>query len=639
MKLFATSLLTLLVCLVCMAPTTVTKPTHITIIASSGACPAPIAGTLTLRATASRSNGVSPLLVFFDATTTTDTGVSANMTSFQDVTYTWDFGDGGASGTSTWLYGARPGVATRNVDIGPIAAHLYRTAGADTVYVATVTATDLAGNSASCTIPAVTAFDPSGTNGWPGTATTCVANVTIGSGCPAGASTLITANFNTAIGTLGNNKRILFKCGDTFTGDYAQMTAIKSMVGAYGGCENTLSNRPVIRDTGTTGELAITVQSGDIRIADLDLQGNASTVAMSIQSGTNIVPYQILWYNLNSNNNGASYYTPQVHEFGLINSNQLNMTNIGTFLNLGGANPCPPANGQTTCWTGPFPDDNYMAMMGNSINGAGVPNGSGIELVRIAYCRLCVISHNSLQHANNIGALLKFHESNQGSQTPWAGVYTELTEISDNLFFGLSGGQQVELAPQNSSFDERIRNVVFERNLLQPNDSTSVNVIVSAQNTTLRDNVFYSPAGQTNPSYYMVQLGARGNFPAWQSQFNEVYNNTGVMLTNHSGQSMIAFSAAPPLTLVGINSVARNNLYFDAGGNPTITNNGTGNTVSNNTVTSTANPVFTNPSGTFGVISDFKPTNSFTGGVSVPVIIDALGVTWPPTWDLGGVHH
>ena len=53
--------------------------------------------------------GISPLLVFFDATGTTDSAITGNTTAFQDVTYTWNFGDTGASGTDTWAYGSNPG--------------------------------------------------------------------------------------------------------------------------------------------------------------------------------------------------------------------------------------------------------------------------------------------------------------------------------------------------------------------------------------------------------------------------------------------------------------------------------------------------------------------------------------------------
>ena len=48
---------------------------------------------------------------------------------------------------------------------------------------------------------------------------------------------------------------------------------------------------------------------------------------------------------------------------------------------------------------------------------------------------------------------------------------------------------------------------------------------------------------------------------------------------------------------------------------------------------------FANASGTLSKITDYKPTANYSGGTSVPVFYDALGVAWSPTWDLGAVHH
>src|SRR5882724_8913523 len=66
-------------------------------------------GPLTLKVSTVRSAGISPFLMFFDATGTTDASVSGNATTFQHVTYTWNFGDFGTSGTGVWAYGANAG--------------------------------------------------------------------------------------------------------------------------------------------------------------------------------------------------------------------------------------------------------------------------------------------------------------------------------------------------------------------------------------------------------------------------------------------------------------------------------------------------------------------------------------------------
>jgi hypothetical protein len=196
-------------------------------------------GPLNLKVSTVRSTGVSPFLMFFDATATTDSAVTGNATTFQNVTYKWDFGDFGASGTGVWAYGANAGHNSKNTATGGIAAHLYVTPGTDTAYTATVTATD-GTNTTSCQL-GVTTYDPAGMHGFAGAKTTCVSasgTPVPGSGdCPAGAAVLNTSSFNTALGSshFGSGKRVLFKCGDTFTGDNAILNGTTWSVGAYGG--------------------------------------------------------------------------------------------------------------------------------------------------------------------------------------------------------------------------------------------------------------------------------------------------------------------------------------------------------------------------------------------------------------------
>ena len=68
-----------------------------------------------------------------------------------------------------------------------------------------------------------------------------------------------------------------------------------------------------------------------------------------------------------------------------------------------------------------------------------------------------------------------------------------------------------------------------------------------------------------------------------------------------------------------------------------MVNNGSGNKVSNNTTNAAANPFLINASGSYRLISDFQPTQHFSGGAEVPVWYDALEVLWTPTWDLGAL--
>ncbi|MGH9560582.1 MAG: hypothetical protein ACRD3S_03925, partial [Terracidiphilus sp.] len=353
-----------------------------------------------------------------------------NTTTFQDVTYTWNFGDSGASGTGTWAYGSNPGHNSKNLATGGIASHLYITSCSDTAYTATVTATD-GTHTASCRVP-VTAYNPAGANGFAGTKTTCVAassTPVAGSGdCPAGAAVLRTSSFSTATESshVGAGKRVLFHCGDTFSGSGSMVSGAKWSIGAYGGCEGTQTNRPVV----TGGGVNVSMQAtGDGRIADLDFEsvGSGHSAVLS-NNNYDYVTYQLTMYNLRSNGNNTSYYIAQCAQCGYIQLVQTGMgAQQGTFINYA-------ENNQGQWGTNSLYNNiDYQAVLGSSFNGVGAPNnGSGIETVRVSACRMCVFANNTMENANNVGAVFKLHNGNTKNTSPtWTGVYTELIEISD----------------------------------------------------------------------------------------------------------------------------------------------------------------------------------------------------------------
>ena len=619
-----------------------------TVTVTTGTAPPPAGtsctgsgGPLTLKVSSVRDAGISPLLVFFDASGTTDSSITGNTTTFQDVTYTWDFGDTGASGTETWAYGSNPGKNSRNTATGGVAAHLYVTPGVDTAYTVTVTAHD-GTNTASCQL-GVTAYDPAGSHGFAGGKTTCVsasATPVAGSGgCPTGAVVLNSSSFNTALGSthMGSGKRLLFKCGDTFTGDNATLNGTTWSVGAYGGCEGTQANRPILRDSGTGGQLTVAVTSGDGRIADLDLEGNGKAAyAVGTLGSTTRIPYQITLSNLYSNGNNSAFSWSQGAQWAVVNSVMTGMrTSIGTFVNFNENNPAS--------WSGNLYNNlDYQALLGSSFNGAGGTNdNTGQETVRISACRMCSIENNTFENANNIGAVLKLHNGNTyNSVATWTGVYTELIEISDNWFGGTAGAQYMENAPQNGGLDERLRNIVVERNLFSGSTGAQGGrqLLVSAVNETVRDNVFYMPGNSSQYAIYGVQVTERGAAEPVPTGV-EAYNNTCYAPNAVNSQICVAFDGTD-MGSPAINSTAKNNMFYvAAGGHSTVLNTGTGNTVSNNTISPSSNPAFSNTSGSFSVMSDFKPTANYSGGVTVPVYADALGVPWSPSWDIGAVHH
>lgn len=610
----------------------------------NGPCPQTV-GTLTLSVTQPRTSCISPCVLFFDATASTDSAnIPVNGTVFQDVFFSWNFGDTLASGTGTWSNGSNPNHNSTNTATGGVAAHMYITAGRDTKYTITATATDGV-NTVKCGVGG-TAFDPNGSNGFPGTATVCYFNATVGSGCPSGATQTLTA---TVPSLAVSNKRVLFKCGDIFTTAGVTISGTKGTIGAYGSCVGTTTNRPIIRATAAPdGLLNLTNPSTDIRLTDLVIDGNnqSGITLIDNQNGGSInagsKPVQYTFYNLDAKNHGSSYRWNAGTQMALVNS-------VAEAVQAG-VSGCPCCTGcfinvfpnfaGTGAWStsGTPPNEDYQFFAGNNFTNGGTGNNS-FEVFRDSYASKQIISNNTMTNGGPQYSILKFHDlcfATDGGTGAWCGPATQNNLISDNSFTGSSGAQCVEMSPQNSVTDERINLTVFERNIIictNSGFSDGREVWVSGANNTVRDNVFLPATGSTCcTGVVILQVGIEP-IP----QFNEVYNNTfsggnipSVSLGNFGGIGHAA----------GQNNTAKNNLGFNNGGNVVVyTTGSTGSVASNNTVNTALNPSFTNASGLLNVITDFKPTANFSGGTNVAVWYDALGVAWPPTWDLGAVHH
>jgi hypothetical protein len=595
---------------------------------------------LQLSAKVIRQSGISPMLAFFDATATTDTAAARSVA--QDVSFNWTFGDTGASGTGTWAYGSNPGVNSMNVGSGISTAHLYRTAGADTSYTATVTATD-GTNTASCSL-GVTAYDPNGANGFPGAATTCISAsstpVAGSGGCPAGANVLKTSSIQTALNNAyGNGKRLLFKCGDTFSGDSGNdnITAVKWAIGAYGGCEDTQSNRPIMANNGQNFIFMFSDQNGNGTMSDLDCEGNASSYGGCLWGNDDTgIMYQVTMYNFYSNNEQTSFAWNQCSQCGLVQVYQNNVvgpdTEIGTYINIGAFSHYPLPGNAT------YNNIAYLAVIGSHFDDGTANYRNNAETVRIFACQDCYIADSDFLNAGPYYAQLKIHGGSSGPT--WSGQYTQYVEIADNYFGGTSGANAVELAPQSSADDERLRYFVIERNVWWQSAATSGRQLqISGVNMTARENAFYLAADSNSG----IQVCQRGIEPA--PQHVENFNNSFYAASgSYNGAAIVVSSGSCDSgTVDPSNSIFENNLgYFPNNQGapvPMVANgNGSGNIISNNSSNTTANPGWSNASGTFKKISDWKPSANDTGATGVPVFYDALGLPWADTWYLGAVE-
>jgi hypothetical protein len=584
--------------------------------------------------------------VFFDASGTTDSAVKTSVS--QDVRFSWSFGDGGASGTGKWVYGSNAGANSTNAGNGIVAAHLYRTAGSDQSYTATVTAND-GTNTASCSL-GVTAYEPNGPNGFPGAATTCISSSSTplagSGGCPAGANVLRTSSIETALSNAyGNGRRLLFKCGDTFSGDTTSdnLTAVKWAIGAYGGCQDTQTNRPIFSNSGADFIFQFGGTNGEGTLSDFDCEGNHSGTGGCIWADTQGVMYQDTIYNAYSNGEAVSYNWAQCSQCGVVQVVQNGMgpgsTQIGSYFNFSGYAGYPYSGN-------PYNNIYYQAVIGSHFDGGLTYQSTNAETVRISACGYCYIADNDMLNAGPSYAVLKIHQGNNAdSVNTWIGAYTQYVEISDNLFGGTSGAYCTEIAPQNDSSNEHLRYIVVERNVFYPGGTAlstycghnATQLLIAGQYITARDNVLSMPVDGA----WGIVAEQRGIEPAPTNI--EVYNNSvQAVVANTANLDGILLSSQPPNADGGTNpsnSYVQNNLcYFPAQLIPCASVLGAGNTVSNNTSTATDDPAFTNTSGTFKKLIDWKPTANYSGGVKVPNLYDALGLPWAPTWDLGAVH-
>ncbi|MCB0339845.1 MAG: DUF4215 domain-containing protein, partial [Bdellovibrionales bacterium] len=159
----------------------------------------PLSDSINISLKVTRTSGVAPLAVHFDAADTTGTTNSP----FRDLIYSWDFGD---PNSGVWSTNGK----SRNSASGPVSGHLYNDPG---TYKAKVSVVDQFGNYNEKEIE-ITVTDAN--SFFAGTKTTCISTSANFSGCPSGSQTVTTSSFNTAMNYFDTGKRVLFRRGETF---------------------------------------------------------------------------------------------------------------------------------------------------------------------------------------------------------------------------------------------------------------------------------------------------------------------------------------------------------------------------------------------------------------------------------------
>ena len=414
----------------------------------------------------SRASGVAPLYVFFDATATT---AAATNRPFHELEYRWDFGDpGSGSWTST------PGMPnlSRNQATGAVAAHVFESPGTYTVSL-----TVLDGAAPATRSVQITVSDPDTVFA---ANTLCVGNaqpVAGSGGCPAGAAVLTSSDFDASVNNnIASRKRILFRRGDTFASNDNAGIRLNGpgLIGAFGS-----GAAPRVNITGNN--YGIQLSSGstpgirDWRIMDLEINGNSGSQTNGVQAEGGIDQVLLLRLNIHHAHFGVQlspfildYYGGQHRlwdQFAVVDSTFRTILGGGGGYNL-------------------YVGGQRFALMGNVLT-----DSTGSEhILRTPNIVKGVISHNEMsnpapaKHTVKLQAAV-FNVSPTG--------FTEQIVMSDNKFTGGAGVDwTVTVGPENAQSNEKVRDLVVERNWFAPHPSQGVALMLWAQDVTVRNNIF-----------------------------------------------------------------------------------------------------------------------------------------------------
>ena len=433
----------------------------------------------TAMTSAARTTGLAPLGVFFDALEASSGVVQPADGDHVNFHYAWDFGD---PGSGVWTTTGR----SRNTATGYIAAHVYEQPG---TYTARLTVTNTAGQQFNYEQAiTVTAF----------AGTTYYVSNSAGSDSNNGLSTSAPfKSFDKAMSVIGPNTRILFKRGDSWsTSKYYWLNKSgPGIIGAYAnadGSDNRNLAKPRFNHGSSDSLIRVDKSASDWRIMDCEGIGPGGSSKGYFVEGvkTNV---QVTCLRLSS--------SKFKYAFGWSQAFNDHDQNFWVDCSL----PQPDQKGA-------YLGGRRSAMLGTEIRDAGS------HVLRIWHCQKFIISENLLLDPPSSGrASLKLHN------VPGTSLPTQYVIVSGNHFRG--DQWPVTLGPQNTSTNELVQKLVFERNLITVGSDGRglVGVSVFGPDITVRNNIFDGTNSSTS-DYIAVQVEQRGIGP--MPHRARVYNNT-----------------------------------------------------------------------------------------------------------------
>jgi len=464
-------------------------------------------------------SGRAPLLVYFDASGTTDTDTSKPI---HHLTYCFDAGDGNPDAYT--LSGHKP-VPKAQFCGGPQFAYVYQQPGS---YEASVTAFDQTGNASTRTLTIRV-------DAYAGSETVCVADDTAPSffGCPSGAvrktegdvgfedydNALDTAFFNPVCAG-APCKRLLFQGGGTFRIDSQPQSVGGVAIGAYGNGRFTLS--------GSLRKFeGVVAAQDDLRLERLVFDGGGNAHLAKLQAGAA----------------DSDHFLAR----DLVLSNMSSLVTVSDAAQNGGARPqnwgffeidasggCGGGNTGDNCF---FVHAERLSLVGNHLA------RSGEHIARLTHYNRAFIMGNRLERpSNERKSLLTMRGddfSGDNCRNGWSGLWAELGQVSDNHFvcesarctnFGAGNGC-------DGGADPHVRDNIFERNyftVASGKDAVAIIQLVAEdgganEDATIRNNIFNLADGGSGNGV------TSGWGPGFESYNNAVYNDGTIWY--HKGDS------------------------------------------------------------------------------------------------------
>jgi len=564
---------------------------------------------------ASISSGVAPLLVHFEAEST--------QSEFHSANFNWDFDDPNAG---TWATSQ----LLKNKAQGPITAHLFETPGVYTVQLQK----RLENGTLSNFTTTITIADPNTV--FAGNLTVCVnpAEDANFNGAPNGALQISTNDLSTITQYATSGRRILFKRGASWTTSGLNNWPENGgtvILGAYGTGINPdqfgiYENNPQINVTG--GNFLILDYKQDWRIMDIKL--NDPTRSFGSFGGAQSFK-KWLFLRLKTNGFGVPIgWSTWNDPLGNTHADQMGIVS------------CVFENGAVNV--------GYVGSERIMILGSVFKDAQESHVLRIWQSYKGVISHNQMAGsslATNTGRhAMKFHGPSEAqiATTEWSHLNkrSEYSIISHNLY-GSSGPWPIIIAPQDDWSDERISNIIFEKNQyfsdfgVQSALSLQPSVILTCNGTdiTVRNNIFDATAFGT----YFTGIAIRPNTVAPVPSNVHIYHNTIFKGSDPNGQIWYGIHIQDSCGPV----IVRNNLVmfpYVCAGHFSVFNESPNTTYSNNVLNGTI--TFLDPTHSDPLLRSYdinqNSISAINMGYLVPSVYDDFAGTLRPIgtgYDIG----